>query len=251
METIIRCLYLLRLWGRKTGRFISSLPTILLLSLPLLLKFMELYQPPQYSPSPHPMTISLLLQPILALGTSWWILLGIVILCLFIQAYLEYRRRTYDHILAFQLQEQFDDLEQERIAVCNLLLDNRIEIDHIETRESRIRLLPLDDVLDFFEGVGFYMQGGRLTPEVAHHHFYHWIRMYWQAAQSYVQAWRQQETARWENMEYLFERTSDVEMSRGHIRKRLELSLTPTQLREYLEDERNALRRLEPASEQP
>ena len=95
----------------------------------------------------------------------------------------------------------------------------------------------IDDVLDFFEDVGFYVNGGQISPEIAHHHFYHWLRMYWQASIDYVEAWRKRESARWNHIDALFEITSEVEMHEGTC-TRSEITLSCKDLDEHLEAEK-------------
>jgi hypothetical protein len=40
-------------------------------------------------------------------------------------------------------------------------------------RKTDLHLSDIDDVLDIFEDIGFYLYGDQLTPEVAHHSFHY------------------------------------------------------------------------------
>lgn len=46
---------------------------------------------------------------------------------------------------------------------------------------------------------------------MAHHHFYHWLRGYYQSSRDYIDAWQRKEPARWEHLTDLFAITSEVE----------------------------------------
>ena len=75
---------------------------------------------------------------------------------------------------------------------------------------SDFRLTDIDDMLDFLEDVGLYRRADQISPELAHHHFFHWTRGYWQAAKPYIQAWREKEPARWSHVEELFDTGCEI-----------------------------------------
>ena len=134
-------------------------------------------------------------------------------LFLILQTYFEYRRRTYDPTWALKYQDIWDESEPLRSKAAKILLEHKDDLSQIDEDENEALLSPIDDVLDILEDIGFYMQGDQLSAEVAHHHFYHWIRGYWCAAESYIRAWQKKETARWQHLKKLFEETSAIESS--------------------------------------
>ncbi len=115
---------------------------------------------------------------------------------------------------------------------AKILWKKKAELENIKNRE----LEDIDDVLDFLEDVGLYQRADYVSPELAHHHFFHWTRGYWQAAGPYVQAWRRKERARWNHVEELFETSCNIELEE-HGGKREQLLLSDADLNEFLRQE--------------
>ena len=155
-----------------------------------------------------------------------------VVLC---QTWFEYRRRAHDPSLVLQYQKMFDEMAKERCLAAKTLLEYKGHLGDLEHKGDVLD--KIDDVLDFFDDVGFYQKGGQISPETAHHHFYHWLRMYWQASRDYVEAWQKREGARWNHIGDLFEITSEVEMQEGKC-NRSEIPLTSKDIDDYLGQEK-------------
>jgi len=168
------------------------------------------------------------------ISIPWWIILGGIlgVLLLLGQAVAEYQIRTYDSTLAFKFDDRFYDSEMRsaRSKAARLLKDNQGKL-----RRTDPDLADVDEVLDFLEDLGFYQYGDQITPEVAHHHFYHWIRGYYLASRDYIGAWQEKEPTRWEHVAGLFENTRVIEnkLSRGKAAK----SLTDEEISIFLEEE--------------
>ena len=146
-------------------------------------------------------------------GLTPWIWLGLLAALVFlsVQTYVEYLRRTYDPALALKFQDAWEKGEEARTIACQIIQKHKDKLAKIDEHESL--LCPIDDALDILEDIGFYVHGNQISPEVAHHHFYHWIRGYWCAAQDYIKAWQTKETARWQHLAKLYDETSKVEVS--------------------------------------
>ena len=130
-------------------------------------------------------------------------------------------------------QDRFDAMKRAaRPQAAETLRDKKAELGNIGGPE----LPAIDDVLDFFEDIGLYQRTDYISPELAHHHFFHWVRGYWQASKPYVQAWRKKEPARWNHLEELFEVICDIE-AKQHGGKREELTLSESDLNEFLSQE--------------
>jgi len=165
-----------------------------------------------------------------------WVILGLFLGFVFVslQTWLEYRRRTHDPTWILKFQEQFNSLDKQRAKASKCLLKNRNHLNDLEQYEEE--LSDIDDVLDFLDDIGFYMEGDQISPEVAHHHFYHWIRGYWEASEAYVKAWQRKEPPRWNHVRRLYETVTQVEVHEsGFVRD--QLILTPDKIAEFLEDE--------------
>src|ERR1019366_4349487 len=83
------------------------------------------------------------------------LLLGLVFLSL--QTWLEYRRRTHDPTWILKFQEQFDSLNEKRAKASERLSSDGDHLNDLEKYKQE--LSDIDDVLDFLEDIGFYMQG--------------------------------------------------------------------------------------------
>ena len=125
-------------------------------------------------------------------------------------------------------------MKQDRFEAAKTLIEQKGQLENLDGREDVLD--PIDDVLDFFEDIGFYERGGQISPETAHHHFYHWLRIYRQAARPYIEAWRKDEPARWKHIDDLFETASEVEMEEAGC-TRSEITLSCDKLDEFLKQE--------------
>jgi hypothetical protein len=116
-----------------------------------------------------------------------------------------------------------------RATAARFLLD--------ESTSPRDECPALDDVLDLFEDMGFYLKGDQLSSKVVHHNFEYWIRIYCQKAERYIGDKRISEPLQWEHIEYLIKAVSQVE-----LKKRPGLTIAQLRLEE---DELNRRLRLE------
>jgi hypothetical protein len=122
--------------------------------------------------------------------------------------YSEYRRRTYDPTWVLKFSDIFDGEEMmlTRSKASRFLKENKGQLDD-EARDSP----DVDDLLDFFEDLGFFMQGDQITAEAAHHAFYHWIRGYYSTTQPYLKVGREKKPPCWEHVEMLYNVTNQIE----------------------------------------
>ena len=107
-----------------------------------------------------------------------WVLLCAWLVLFGFQMIAEYQRRTYDPTLMFKFDDKFDsrELKLTRSNAATVLKSNQAGLGCAGFRSSDV-----DDVLDFFEALGFFMRSDQITPEVAHHAFFYWIRGYYSA----------------------------------------------------------------------
>jgi hypothetical protein len=141
---------------------------------------------------------------VIVLLAIWTILLGS-------QMYSEYRRRTYDPKLMLQFDDKFDSqaMRKARSRAAKVLKDNQARRDWTDYNSNDI-----NDVLDFIEALGYFMQGDEITPEVAHNAFYYWVHEYYYAARKYLISAREKDHTQWESVEYLFKMTRQIELER-------------------------------------
>jgi hypothetical protein len=91
-------------------------------------------------------------------------------------------------------------------------------------------------VLDILEDIGFYVKHDEISIEVAHHHFYHWIRGYIQTADGYIAEYRREDPLAYEHCKFLLEAVSAFEAKKIK-REAAELHWNENDINEFLEEE--------------
>ena len=81
------------------------------------------------------------------------------------------------------------------------------------------------------------MQGDQITPEVAHHAFFYWIRGYYSAAQTYIEAAQRAEPSNWEFVKSLFTITSQIEQERVKKNGKPKVLLDADEITKFLDEE--------------
>lgn len=105
----------------------------------------------------------------------------------------------------------------------------------------------LEDILDFFQApIAQKTIDQHLEDREVYSYFYHWIRLYWQAAKDYVDHYREDEPEAWQDLETLYRIVTDCaerdieegikEGTRGE-RKEEEIILSKEKIQRQLEQE--------------
>ena len=165
-----------------------------------------------------------------------WILIGLLFGLAFfaIQTFFEYRRKTHDPTWVLKYQEQFDSpaFVEKRVIAAKTLLKNLQDSNNAIGDE-------VDDVLDFFEDLGFYCKGDQISPEVIHHHFYYWLQPYFQATEQYVKGKRIDDPAQWEHLDYISDLARKIEALKSKTPPE-KLRAKASDLKDFLEEEETA-----------
>ena len=116
--------------------------------------------------SPSHASLPLFFSPLL-----FWLLIGGAIAGVFLlglQWRAEYRRRTYDPTWAIAFDTKFNNAEIRvaRSKAARLLKDNQGKLRSVD-----VGLADIEDILDFFEDLGFYMDGDQITRRLSITHF--------------------------------------------------------------------------------
>lgn len=148
----------------------------------------------------------------------WGLVGGVVITIalLIVQTRYEYRRRTYDPTWVLDFNAAFfsdSQMKKTRSNAAKSLKKNRKRL-----RDESYKNPDLDDVIDFFEDVGFYVFGDQIAPEVAHHSFHYWLRGYCSVAQPYIEMAQKTKPSQWECIGELLSVTQEVEDERSGSR---------------------------------
>jgi|tagenome__1003787_1003787.scaffolds.fasta_scaffold20671316_2 hypothetical protein len=158
------------------------------------------------------------------------LVLVLTILLLAFQMRAEYRRRTYDPTWLVRFTDEFhgEEMESIRCEASKFLKMNAAQPAGEASSE-------LSKLFDFFDQVGFLLQGDQISAESAHHAFHHWIRGYWPVARDYISTAQAKEgSSLWEFVEVVFDMTTQIERQRS---KNPSTELTKEQIQEFLNEE--------------
>ncbi len=131
--------------------------------------------------------------------------LGLLLIGL--QTYANRIIRQYDPTLAFKLQDLLHADETREVRARGAR--------HFQKTGRWNR--DVEAALDVIEDVGFYVENDVIGVEVAHHHFYHWVRGYVQTADDYIANYRRKEPLAYEWAGRLLERLTEYESRRSQI----------------------------------
>jgi hypothetical protein len=141
----------------------------------------------------------------------WALLALFLIVILGFQMFAEYRKRTYDPTWLLKFIDIFhgEAMQCTRFKASEFLKGNKAKL-----ADEECNSLDVNDLLDFFENLGFFLQGDQITAEAAHHAFHYWIRGYRSATRMYLKKVREQQPSSWEFVEFLFDMTEQIERER-------------------------------------
>ena len=92
-----------------------------------------------------------------------------------------------------------------------------------------------EEVLDFFETIGLFMKSGALNEEIAYSFFFHWINLYWNAAQRHIQTRRKENNTAWQDFEYAYKKV--ITLERRKDKASADLVLLADRMKRYLGEE--------------
>lgn len=95
--------------------------------------------------------------------------------------------------------------------------------------------VDVDDVLDFFEEVGFLSRRHGIDDEVVWHEFYWRLHRYYVIAKSYIDQTRKDDPTIWEDLFHLHQRLMTIEKHKGGSDTSMEL--TEKQIMDFLTEE--------------
>jgi hypothetical protein len=119
----------------------------------------------------------------------------------------EYQRQIYDPTLVLNYQDRWDHMKVERADAAKAIKSYLECRDWCEVEDRRV----VEDILDFWEDVGFYMSAGRMGERVVYHHFYHWMILYYQGLREYISVERKKEKTGWEHVKPMVDIMMEIE----------------------------------------
>jgi hypothetical protein len=138
-----------------------------------------------------------------ASAAFFWLALTAIVVAAF-QTWVNYSQDWYSPTLALKYQDEFEGATACKARATAAKQFKEHKKYNNETKE-------IEEVLDIFEDIGFYVMHDEISPEVAHHHFYHWIRGYVQTASEYIDNYRREQPTAYDHCKFLLEQTTAVE----------------------------------------
>jgi hypothetical protein len=176
----------------------------------------------------------------------WWCLGVSFVFGVGLQIAASMHERTYKTELVLRYQDKFNEDKMTHYrAHAAAAINKYMEKRDWNSVTNDDELDGLENVLDFFDELGFYWKSGDISGTVLHEHFYFAMRTYCQETTNYIhRAQKKESKADWENVEPLFIELTQIEA------KRIGKSATNC-LRDAhtLQDNLNAEIRLEPTKE--
>jgi hypothetical protein len=158
----------------------------------------------------------------------FWLVLAAVVVAIF-QTWVRYTGDWYKPDLALKYQDLLNDkLTCDARAAAAKQFQTNKKYDQ-KTKEVEI-------VLDILEDIGFYVKHDEISVEVAHHHFYHWIRGYIQTADGYIAEYRRDDPLAYEHCGFLLKAVSGFEAKKVK-RDAAELHWDEEEIRDFLDEE--------------
>ncbi len=224
-----------RVWSSGSPILLATIPVVLA-AIPVLVSGISSPETTT-KPSSAPIPISITFQH------TWVLLIGVLAaaVLLAMRWRSEYRRRTFDPTWVLKFGDTFDsgEMKKTRAAAARDLKRNASKLGDTDYLSGNI-----DDVLDFFDDLGFYVQGDQLTPEVTHHAFYYWVRGYYLAARPYLEHAQIDRPNQWQWVPWLFEATHELETKNNHAGAKRNLS--DSEMRQFIAEEANLLSQRSP-----
>ena len=100
-----------------------------------------------------------------------------------------------------------------------------------------VGLSDVDDVLDFFDQVGFLLRRGAIDPEMAWHSFFCWVNRYWLASEDYIHRKQTEDKNVWADFSLLRSRLLEVELAKDPQSREAQLTSQSPQINEFFKDE--------------
>ena len=118
--------------------------------------------------------------------------------------------------LATKMDEDFDDLEEQRVKIGAFLKESNLLDGGLVQNYNHIRD-ELSAVLDIFDTVGYFVKNNYLKAEVAHEYFHYWFSHYYVFFVNYdVRKLSGEDQVIWNNLQGLCRKLDIVETAQRH-----------------------------------
>jgi len=136
--------------------------------------------------------------------------------------------------LIIDFDKGFQDLEEYRKEASTLIIEHKI-LDGTSIKNYSALKNGLEEIYDFFDTLGFYVEEKYIKAEIVHHYFDHWFGRYYEFYQQYhVKSLSGHEATVWNNLSTLSKRLNEIEIKKGGKPRE---TISKTTLAEFFTDE--------------
>lgn len=157
--------------------------------------------------------------------TAWAAMLAAIVAILTL--YFENRRHRFsvgiDLLLKLDERYDSDNMRKFRRSAAKSLLSGNSSGD-------------VDEVLDFFEMMGFLVRRGALDKKMVWHNFSHSISGYWNAAKEHIQEEKLKDPTVWQDLDLLYKSVITIE-KRERRCSNSDLLLSEDSIKKFLEED--------------
>ena len=147
--------------------------------------------------------------------TIWFALVISVVFSLFFQIFASIHKRTYKNDLVLRYQDRYEEKLTDARAQAAKAITDYLQTGNWQSVTNQANLDALEDVLAFYDELGFYWKNGEISSDVLYEHFYYDMRIYCQPTIGYIHANQKTDSpADWENVEPLFNELTRIEANK-------------------------------------
>lgn len=146
----------------------------------------------------------------------WGALAISVVLSLIFQFSAAFHEQTYKNDLVLRYQDRFEDKLASERSEAAAAITEYLQKGNWDAVTNQDGIDSMEDVLGFFDELGFYWKHGEISSDVLYEHFYNDMRTYCQATMGYIHENQKAESkADWEYAEPLFNELTRIEAKRN------------------------------------
>jgi hypothetical protein len=145
----------------------------------------------------------------------WFTLIVSVVLSLAFQVSSSYHEQTYKNDLILRYQDRYEEkLTGDRAQAAKAISDY-LHNGNWKSVTNQYNIDGLENVLAFYDELGFYWRHGEISSDVLYEHFYYEMRIYCQPTMGYIRDNQKTDSvADWEYVEPLFSELTRIEASK-------------------------------------
>ncbi|HUE40695.1 MAG TPA: hypothetical protein VMO75_02095 [Chthoniobacterales bacterium] len=150
-----------------------------------------------------------------SLGKIFWLIPAAGLVAIIAQTLAAVAHHNYNSELLPRYDQEFEELSEDRAKAASAIHTYLRLRDWDAVTDSDLD--GLENVLDFFDDIGFEWRHGLISGPLLHQHFYYYLRLYCQQGSSYITAVRASDApTTWENVIPLFNELTRIEAKKLH-----------------------------------